>query len=102
MAGTVFEKEGTLLTVRPDGRLDTATSPVLEKEMEQYLDGVQHIVMDFEKVDYISSGGLRVLLVAEQKMEARGGGVKLIHVNEYIIGVFDLVGFLDVIEVVRD
>ena len=101
MSGTVFEKNGSLLTVKPEGRLDTAASLTLNEELEAQLDGVTEIIMDFEKVEYISSSGLRVLLTAEQKMEDCGGKMKLIHVNEYIIAIFDLVGFMDVITVER-
>ena len=58
--------------------------------------------MDFSAVEYISSGGLRMLLATEQLLEQRGGSMKLIHANEYIIEVFELVGFMDVVEVIRD
>ena len=102
MSATVFEKKGTLLTVKPEGRLDTTTSPVLESELRQYLDGVQEVIMDFTGVEYISSGGLRVLLATEQLLENRGGSMKLIHVNEHIIEIFELVGFMDVVNVERD
>lgn len=102
MSNTVFEKQGTALTVKPQGRLDTATSPVLENELRQQLDGVQEITMDFSGVEYISSGGLRVLLATEQQMESRGGSMKLIHVNEHILKIFELVGFMDVVTVVPD
>ncbi|MBQ6374074.1 MAG: STAS domain-containing protein [Clostridia bacterium] len=102
MSATVYEKNGSTLTVKPEGRLDTATSPVLERELQERLDGVQEIIMDFEKVEYISSGGLRVLLTVEQTMEARDGSLRLIHVNENIIEIFDLVGFMDVVTVERD
>ena len=102
MSVTVFEKNGSLLTVKPEGRLDTAAALALDEELAPHLDGVTEIIMDFEKVEYIASSGLRVLLTAEQKMEERGGKMKLIHVNEYIIAIFDLVGFMDVITVERD
>ena len=51
--------------------------------------------MDLEQVDYIASAGLRVLLKSEQVMEERGGGMKLIHVNENVLEVLQLTGFLD-------
>ena len=102
MSYTIFEKEGTLLTVRPEGRLDTATSPELDEELKPYLDGVQHMIMDFERVEYVSSGGLRLLLNLEQQLEDRGGNMKLIHVNKYIIEVFELTGFMNVIKIERD
>ncbi len=102
MSATVFEKQGNKLTVKPKGRLDTATSPVLEKELKKHLDGVQAIVMDFSNVEYISSGGLRVLLATEQLMETRSGSMKLIHVNQHILEIFELVGFMEVITVEAD
>lgn len=102
MSNTIFEKQGSILTVKPEGRLDTATSPVLESELRGYLDGVQEIIMDFEKVGYISSGGLRVLLATEQLLEDRGGSMKLIHVNEHILDIFELVGFMEMVKVESD
>ncbi len=99
MSTTIYEKQGNRLTVKPEGRLDTVTSPELEKELQQYLDGVQEITMDFEKVEYISSGGLRLLLATQQQMEDRGGSMRLIHVNALVLDIFDLVGFMDVVTV---
>ena len=102
MSTTIFEKQGTTLTVKPQGRLDTATSPVLEQEMQQYLDGVLNVTMDFADVEYISSGGLRVLLSTDQILEDRGGNLRVIHVNEHILEVFQLVGFMEIIDVEED
>ena len=99
MSATIYEKQGNRLTVKPEGRLDTVTSPELEKELQQYLDGVQEITMDFEKVEYISSGGLRLLLATQQQMEDRGGSMRLIHVNALVLDIFALVGFMDVVTV---
>ncbi len=99
MSTTIFEKQGKALTVKPQGRLDAVSSPVLEKEMQEYLDDVQEITMDFTDVEYISSGGMRVLLATEQRMEDCDGSLRLIHVNEYILEVFELVGFIDIVNV---
>ena len=57
------------------------------------------IIIDVERVEYISSGGLRVLLAAEQEMEDRDGQMKVIHVNEHIMKILDITGFLDIITV---
>ena len=57
------------------------------------------VVIDLEKVDYVSSGGLRVLLGTQQEMDDRGGTMKVIHVNPQIMKIFDMVGFLDVLTV---
>ena len=102
MSATVFEKQGSRLTVKPEGRLDTATSPILESEMQPYLDTVQDVVMDFTKVEYISSAGLRLMLTTDQQLENRGGSMKIIHVNENILEIFSLVGFTDIITVEQD
>ena len=102
MSSTIFEKKDGTLNVWPEGRLDTATSPVLEKEVREQLDGVQHIIMDFEHVEYISSGGLRALLTIEKQIEERDGDMRLLHVNANIMEIFELVGFTDVITVVQD
>ena len=99
MSTTIFEKQDTVLTVKPHGRLDTATSPVLEKEMQQYLDGILNVTMDFSDVEYISSGGLRVLLSTDQILEDRGGNLRVIHVNEHILEVFRLVGVMEIVDV---
>ena len=56
------------LTVSLEGRLDTVTAPSLEAELKANLDGIQELVLDFQKLEYISSAGLRVLLMAQKTM----------------------------------
>ena len=102
MSDTIFEKQGSTLTVKPKGRLDLISSPELEKELKEHLDGVQELVMDFSAVEYISSGGLRVMLAVEQELEKKDGSMTVIHANDYILEVFELVGFMDVITVIKD
>ena len=102
MSDTSFEKQGSTLTVKPRGRLDLVTSPALEKELQAYMDGVQELILDFTDVEYISSGGIRVLITVEQQLERNGGSMKVIHANEYILEVFELVGFMDIVTVVKD
>ena len=97
---TVIEKDGTLLTVRPVGPLDTATSPVLRQKIEPEMEGVTDIVMDFEEVEYISSGGLRLLLLTEQEMENRSGTLTVTHVNDHVRSILDMSGFLMILKVV--
>ena len=102
MSSTVFEKQDNVLTVKHTGRLDTITSPVLENELRPYLDAVQEVIMDFSKIDYISSSGLRLLLTTQEALEDHGGSMKLIHVSDYIVEIFDLVGFTDLLTIVSD
>ena len=91
-------KEDGKVTVTLEGRLDTVTAPDLEKELKGSLDDVTELVMDFEKLDYISSAGLRVLLSA-QKVMAKQGGMKVINVNDSIMEIFEVTGFSDILTI---
>ena len=81
-----------------EGRLDTVTAPDLEKELKTALDGVKELVLDFEKLEYISSAGLRVLLAAQKTM-TKQGEMKLIHVNKTIMEIFEVTGFSDILTI---
>ena len=74
-----------------EGRLDTVTAPELEKELKASLDGISELTLDFEKLDYISSAGLRVLL-STQKVMTKQGKLKIVHVNETIMEIFEVTG----------
>ena len=96
---TIEKKQnGSSLTIAVQGRLDTTTAPDLENEIKSSLDGVTELIMDFEKLDYISSAGLRVLLAA-QKLMAKQGGMKVTHVNEMVMEVFEVTGFADILTI---
>ena len=82
-----------------EGRLDTVTAPDLEKELKDSLDGVTELQLDFEKLEYISSAGLRVLLAA-QKIMSKQGEMTLTHVNETIMEIFEVSGFSDILTIV--
>lgn len=76
------------------GRLDTLTAPELEAEISGLLPNVQSLTLDMEKLDYISSAGLRVILKTQKALEKKAG-FKLIHVAEPVKEVFDITGFSD-------
>ena len=86
------------LTIFLEGRLDTTTSPDLEEMLKGSLDGVTNLILDFEKLEYISSAGLRVLL-STQKVMNKQGEMKLIHVRNEVIEIFEVTGFLDILTV---
>ena len=92
------EKNGNALTVALEGRLDTMTAPELEETLKKALTGVEALTFDFEKLDYISSAGLRVLLAAQKTMN-RQGAMKVTHVNEIISEIFDVTGFSDILTI---
>ncbi|MBR1900640.1 MAG: STAS domain-containing protein [Lachnospiraceae bacterium] len=100
MLNIVKKQEGDVLTVKMEGRLDTNTSPEFQREVEPLLDGISELALDFEKVDYISSAGLRVLLTFEQELEEQDKKMVLCHVNDIIRDVFDVTGFLDILTIV--
>ena len=91
-------KDAEKLTVALEGRLDTVTSPDLEKCLKEALGGVTELVMDFEELDYVSSAGLRVLLSAQKTMN-RQGSMKLIHVSESIMEILEVTGFSDILTI---
>ena len=63
-----------------------------------FLDGVTELIMDFEKLEYISSAGLRVLLSAQKTMNNQGS-MKVIHVNDTVMEIFEVTGFVDVLTI---
>ena len=89
---------GNELTLALEGRLDTMTAPELERELNSSLDGAESLILDFSKLDYISSAGLRVLLSAHKAMAGKGG-MKVIHVNEIVSEVFEVTGFSDILTI---
>ena len=75
------ERNGENLILHIDGRVDTKTAPELEVVLKEALNGVSSLIFDLEKVPYMSSAGLRVLLVAQKQMNAKGK-MKVINANE--------------------
>ena len=90
--------ESGVCTYVLEGRLDTITAPELEKELKALPEEKLALVLDFEKLSYISSAGLRVLL-STQKARNSLGGMTLTHVNETIMEIFEVTGFLDILTI---
>lgn len=94
-----IEKNGSTLLLAPEGRLDTLTAPQLEAAVKENLADAASLTFDFEKLEYVSSAGLRVLLSAEKAMNAKGGSMKVCRVNETIMEVFEVTGFSDILTI---
>ena len=92
------ELNGSALKIALEGRLDTMTAPELEAELNQSLGNAESLTLDFSKLDYISSAGLRVLLTAHKAMVAKGG-MKITNVNEIVQEVFEVTGFADILTI---
>ena len=89
---------GTSVTLKIIGRLDTTTAPELEATIDGCVAGTTELVMDCSGLEYISSAGLRVILKAQKAMNAKGG-MKLLHVNETIMEIFEITGFSDILTI---
>ena len=90
--------DGKTLKVALEGRLDTVTAPELEASLREDLEKADSLVLDFGKLEYISSAGLRVLLSAHKSMAGKGG-MKVTNVNEIVNEVFEVTGFSDILTI---
>ena len=92
------QKNGSALTLRLEGRLDTITAPELEAVLKEELGGVEDLTFDFSALDYLSSAGLRVLLSAQKTMNKQGE-MKVTGVSEIIMEIFEVTGFTDLLTI---
>ena len=92
------KQNGTALEIAVEGRLDTMTAPELEAELSKSMSSADSLTLDFSKLDYISSAGLRVLLTAHKTMAAKNG-LKITNVNEVVQEVFEVTGFADILTI---
>lgn len=90
--------DGQTLTLELEGRLDTITAPELEGVLNDSLEGVASLILDFKSLVYLSSAGLRVLLAAQKRM-TKQGSMTVKNVNETIMEVFDVTGFCDILTI---
>ncbi|MBE5859057.1 MAG: STAS domain-containing protein [Butyrivibrio sp.] len=92
------DANGKNLTVGLEGRLDTTTAPMLEEELKASFEGVEALVFDLAKLEYISSAGLRVLLSAQKTMNKQGSMV-VKNVSDEVNEIFDVTGFADILTI---
>ena len=90
--------EGTKLELEITGRLDTITAPELDAEIKQNMDAINCLVLNFKGVEYISSAGLRVLL-ATQKSMGKKGKMIVKEVNDTVMEIFNITGFVDILTI---
>ncbi|MBP5291057.1 MAG: STAS domain-containing protein [Lachnospiraceae bacterium] len=90
--------ENSAMTIALEGRLDTITSMELEQSIKESLEDIQELTLDLEKLDYISSAGLRVLLSTQKVMNEKGS-MKVIHVNDVVMEIFEVTGFTDILTI---
>ncbi len=80
------------------GRLDATTAPQLDKTIEEVVNGINSLILDLEGLEYISSAGLRVILIAQKKMQ-QIGSMTVKNVREEIMGIFEMTGFADILTI---
>ena len=97
-----IREHGDAKVVEFMGRLDTNTSSDAQATINALLDeGVHKLLIDFEKLDYVSSAGLRVLLVTAKRMNGSGGKLRLCNLNDTIQEVFDISGFSGILNLFK-
>ena len=91
-------REDSKLNISVEGRLDTTTAPELEAVIKDEINGVTELVIDLDKLEYISSAGLRVLLAA-QKIMMKQGQMVVANPNDVIKEIFEVTGFSDILTI---
>ena len=83
---------GNELEIALVGELDSGTAPDLERELEHGMEGIQSLTLNLKKLKYMSSAGLRLMLIAHNTFKDKGG-LKITHANEDIQNLFDEIGY---------
>lgn len=91
-------KEG-VIQLDIDGRVDTNTSPQLQRSILQAFQKASTVILNLEKVEYVSSAGLRALLIGQKTANSKGGAMKLVHVCDAVMKVFQMTGFASMLTI---
>lgn len=95
----IVVKHGNELTVALKGRLDTNTSPELEKCLKEEEITEDLVVFDFKELEYISSAGLRVLLATKKVLDSKGKKFEIHNINDVVKEVFNVTGFANILTI---
>ena len=91
-------KNGKVLTIALEGRMDSVTAPELKAVLDEELPGPEKLILDIKELQYISSAGLRVILSADKTMKKQGELI-VRHPNEQVLEVFDVTGFNEILTI---
>jgi anti-anti-sigma factor len=92
-------QDNEILTLALEGRLDSSTAPRLQEVLISAIGEAKTVVMDFTKLTYLSSAGLRALLLGQKEAKAKGVSTKLKGVSEGVMNIFDMTGFSDFLDI---
>ena len=93
------KQNGSELLLELSGSIDSGTSPELNAVIEQSLKGINSLILDFKKIDYISSAGLRVLLATFKTLSGRGGNMIIRYPNQNVMDIFTMTGFDNILTI---
>ena len=92
-------RSGDVIQIKIDGRVDTTTSPQLQNAILQAFQKGNKLVLDFSGVEYVSSAGLRALLIGQKTANSKGGSMTLLHVADAVLQVFKMSGFSGILHI---
>ena len=92
-------RSGDVIQIKIDGRVDTTTSPQLQNAILQAFQKGSKLVLDFSDVEYVSSAGLRALLIGQKTANSKGGSMTLVHVADAVLQVFKMSGFSGILHI---
>ena len=93
------KQNGSELLLELSGSIDSGTSPELNAVIEQSLKGINSLILDFKKIDYISSAVLRVLLATFKTLSGRGGNMIIRYPNQNVMDIFTMTGFDNILTI---
>lgn len=96
-----ISENGSALSVEISGKIDAVTAPELEKSLIDVIAEKSEIVLDFDKVTYISSAGLRVVLFAQKTIDGQGGKLIITNVDEDVYEIFEMTGFSNAFQIIK-
>ncbi|MGN1231252.1 MAG: STAS domain-containing protein [Anaerotignum sp.] len=93
------QRDNDVITISIEGRVDTNTSPQLQDAILKSFQKVNQVVLDFENCVYVSSAGLRALLIGQKTANSKKGTMKLIQVPEILMSVLKVSGFINILTI---
>ena len=93
------KQTGSELLVELEGSIDSTTSNELNTVLSESLKGVKSLILDFKKIDYISSAGLRVLLATYKSLNGQGGNMVIRNGNQNVMDIFTMTGFDNILTI---
>ena len=92
-------RDNEVITIAIEGRVDTNTSPQVQDAILKGFQKVNQVVLDFAQCSYVSSAGLRALLIGQKTASSKKGTMKLVNVPEILMNVLQMSGFVNILTI---